>query len=71
MTPSNEYISTSEYRRLRVTKGDDWWIDHDADPNGIGPVCLYCNRLVDWAPRDHTVACPVRRYLGWEDDDVT
>lgn len=74
MTPSKDkknkkLISTSEYRRLRAMEGDDWWIDHEAPPNGIGPVCNYCDRLVDWPPRDHAMACPVRRYLRWEDDD--
>lgn len=70
MTPSNNYISTSEYRRLRETNGgDDWWINHEAPPNGIGPVCLFCDRLIDWPPTDHTLACPVRRYLGRGEDD--
>src|SRR5687768_9209662 len=59
-----KFITMSEYRRLKAVKGDDWWINHDASPNGIGPVCLFCDRLIDWGPADHLIRCPVRRYLG-------
>lgn len=73
MTHSNddkpELKSWSQFRRYAIEGGDDWWVNHDAEPNGIGPVCLFCDRLVDWAPRDHTMDCPVRRYLRWEDDE--
>lgn len=33
------------------------WEDVTAPPNGIGPVCKYCVRLIDgmW---DHSAACP-------------
>lgn len=61
------FISWSQYRRLRTQRGDEWWIDTEAAPNGIGPVCLYCGRLIDSHYTDHTVECPVRRYIGWED----
>lgn len=62
------FISQSEYRRLKATNGeDDWWVDHEASPNGIGPVCLFCSRLIDWGPRDHGRACPVRRFLREEE----
>lgn len=61
-------ISKSEYRRLKTVKGnDDWWIDLEAEPNGIGPICLFCSKLIDWGPRDHTLACPVRRYFNNEE----
>lgn len=69
MTDKPDKISKSEYRRLRVVKGeDDWWINHEAEPNGIGPVCLFCDKLIDWAPRDHTRRCPVRNYLDHADE---
>lgn len=63
---SEEKISKSQVRRLRVVKGDDWWIDEEAEPNGIGPVCLFCKKLIDWAPRDHSQTCPVTRHLSEE-----
>lgn len=33
------------------------WEDETAPKNGIGPVCKYCNRLIDgmW---DHSATCP-------------
>ncbi len=65
----NMKVSLSEYRRLKVVKGDDWWVDHEAEPNGIGNVCLFCDSLIDWAPRDHTMKCPVRRFSTLEEDD--
>lgn len=34
------------------------WIDHDATPNGIGPVCKDCHELIDWDPVDHALGCP-------------
>lgn len=64
-------ISKSVFRRLRVVRGPGWWINEDAPPNGIGPVCLYCDRLIDWGPTDHGKACPVRKHLkemGYEED---
>jgi len=64
-----EKLSWSQVRRLRVTKGDDWWIDHEAPPNGIGPVCLFCRHLIDWAPTDHALACPVRIFNRIEMED--
>lgn len=64
-----DFISVSEYRRLKATMGDDWWIDESAPPNGIGPVCLFCEKLIDWGPTDHTIPCPVRRYLQWDEED--
>lgn len=71
---NDDNLSWSVYRRLRTVKGEDWWADHDAPSNGIGPVCLFCSRLIDWGPRDHSVAplCPVRRFYGWEiyEDDA-
>jgi hypothetical protein len=33
------------------------WVDHDATPNGIGPVCKFCHRLIDWHPVDHALDC--------------
>lgn len=56
----------NDYIRLYAAFGDDWWIDQTAPPNGIGPMCLYCNRLIDWAPVDHGKGCPVPKFLGWE-----
>lgn len=34
------------------------WIDRDAQPNGIGPVCKDCHQLIDWHPVDHALGCP-------------
>lgn len=34
------------------------WIDHNATPNGIGPVCKDCHLLIDWHPVDHALGCP-------------
>lgn len=64
----NDFVSKSQVRRFRVVKGDDWWIDEEAEPNGIGPVCIFCKRLIDWALRDHAEACPVRTYLASEEE---
>lgn len=64
-----EHITWSQFKRLKVVKGDDWWVDHEAEPNGIGPVCLFCNRLIDWGPRDHEPACQVRKFFMFNDDD--
>lgn len=36
---------------------DPEWIDRDAQPNGIGPVCKYCHNLIDWSPTDHALDC--------------
>lgn len=58
-----EKLSKSEVRRLQVVKGKDWWVDEKARPNGIGPVCFFCGRLIDWAPRDHKEKCLVRNYI--------
>lgn len=58
-------ISWSMFRRLKVVKGDNWWINENAPPNGIGPVCLFCDKLIDWAPTDHGDDCPVRKFLGF------
>lgn len=33
------------------------WVDESAESNGIGPVCKYCNRLIDAHPNDHAVGC--------------
>lgn len=33
------------------------WIDKNAQPNGIGPVCKYCHKLIDWDPFDHALDC--------------
>lgn len=33
------------------------WIDHDAPPNGIGPICRDCGNLIDWHPVDHALGC--------------
>lgn len=63
-----EYISTSEFRRLRVVKGEnDWWVNHEAS-TAEGRACLFCDKIIDWAPSDHEVACPVRRFLGFEEE---
>lgn len=35
---------------------NDDWINHNAPPNGIAPVCKYCNCLVDWIS-DHDSSC--------------
>lgn len=56
-------LSKNAVRRLKVTKGRDrWWIDEEAAPNGIGPVCLFCHNLIDWRT-DHGKKCPVRKYV--------
>lgn len=61
-------LSKSEVRRLEVVKGPDWWIDENSSPNGIGPVCLFCGNLIDWAPRDHTEFCPVRKHIDLDQE---
>lgn len=61
-------ISWSEFRRLRVMKGaEDWWVNH-GESSADGPVCLFCDKIIDWAPGDHEVACPVRRFFGFEEE---
>lgn len=63
-----EYISTSEFRRLRTIKGEsDWWVNHELSSDE-GLVCLFCDKIIDWAPSDHEVACPVRRFFGFEEE---
>jgi hypothetical protein len=50
-----------------VVKGEnDWWVDEEVQP---GPVCLFCSKLINWAPGDHEVACPVRRFFGFGEED--
>jgi hypothetical protein len=36
---------------------EDDWIDYDATPNGIGHICKFCKRLIDWHPVDHALDC--------------
>lgn len=36
---------------------DPEWVDQNAAPNGIGPICKYCHRLIDWSPTDHAIDC--------------
>ncbi len=36
------------------------WVDPDAEPNGIGPICRHCGLLIDWHPFDHADDCPER-----------
>lgn len=63
-------LSKSVVRRLRVVKGSDrWWIDEEAFPNGIGPICLFCKRLIDWAETDHSEACPVRNHINMNEEE--
>lgn len=62
------FVSWSQFRRLRLVKGENWWVNEERPPNGIGPVCLYCDNLIDWGPRDHSIPCPVRKFSGWEDE---
>lgn len=73
MTRSNEdrpeLNSWSQFRRYVTEGGDDWWINHEAPPNGIASVCLFCDRLCDWPPRDHALDCPVRRYMRWDPEE--
>jgi len=52
-------ITQVEGRRLQAVKGVNWWVNQEAEPNGIGPVCLFCDRLIDLGPRDHGPFCPV------------
>lgn len=33
------------------------WVNTEAAPNGIGPVCKYCDRLIDSHPTDHALSC--------------
>lgn len=33
------------------------YADQNAAPNGIGPVCKDCHRLIDWHPVDHALGC--------------
>lgn len=56
-------LSKSVVRRLKVVKGDDWWVDENAEPNGIGPICYFCKKLIDWGPTDHGKKCPVRNHI--------
>lgn len=35
-----------------------WWVDVDAPPNGIGPICKFCHNLIDFRD-DHDWNCPV------------
>lgn len=55
----DNYISESQFRRLQVTKGDTWWVDTETND---GLICLFCDKLIDWAPGDHELTCPVRRF---------
>lgn len=34
------------------------WVDQNAAPNGIGPVCVSCHLLIDSHPQDHAQDCP-------------
>jgi hypothetical protein len=62
-------ISWSVFRRLRTTKGEsDWWVDQEAS-TADGLVCLFCDKIIDWALSDHEIACPVRRFLGFEEEE--
>lgn len=65
MAKGKDFVSWSEMRRLRVVKGEDWWVNENAAPNGIGPVCAFCDNLIDWGPTDHGRKCPVRKFLGF------
>lgn len=59
------HLSWSEIRRLQVVKGEfDWWVNHEESADGL--VCLFCDKIIDWAPGDHEVACPVRRFFEEE-----
>lgn len=46
--------------------GSEDWINPDADPNGIGPVCRHCDLLIDWHPIDHAPGCP--EYVEYIED---
>lgn len=41
-----------------IPNSDPEWVDQDASPNGIGPVCKDCHQLIDWHPVDHALGCP-------------
>lgn len=66
---TKELVSWSQVRRLKVVKGKDWWINENSPPNGIGPVCLFCDLLIDWGPTDHAPKCPVRKYLRFDEEE--
>ena len=63
-------LTWSVFRRLKVTKGEDWWVDESRPGNGIGLVCLYCENLIDWGPTDHGRYCPVRKFMRWGEAEV-
>lgn len=63
-----DQLSKSEVRRLMVVIGPDWWVDSEAKPNGIGPVCFYCKNLIDWGPTDHGTECLVRDYIDLNEE---
>lgn len=64
-----EYISMSEFRRLRVVQGEhDWWVDQELSSED-GLVCIFCSKTIDWAPSDHEVVCPVRRFLNMGEEE--
>lgn len=61
-------LSKSVVRRLKVVRGEDnWWVD-ESRKNGVGPVCFFCNRLIDWEPTDHDKKCPVRDYVDMDQE---
>lgn len=41
----------------RLVKQDPAWVDQNAEPNGIGSVCVECHRLIDHHPFDHALGC--------------
>lgn len=65
-----EFLSNSVVRRLQIVKGDNWWVDENAKPNGIGPICFFCGRLIDWPPTDHSEVCPVRKYINLDEPKI-
>lgn len=49
---------------LGLKKMSDWWVSRKAKPNGVGPVCKFCDRLIDSHPGDHALDCPAVDGIG-------
>lgn len=60
-------LSKSVVKRLKVVRGEDWWVD-ESKQNGIGAVCFFCDKLIDWPPTDHAKKCPVREYINLDQE---
>lgn len=50
-----------DYGECEIGIMNEDWINTEKPGNGIGPVCKYCDRLIDWHPGDHAEDCPEYR----------